>query len=143
LRFNVSDATLAALSACLNVAATVGLLAGRAAARAGRVDRHRVTMVATIALSGLFLLAYGSRWVFYEPRRFGGEGVARAVYLGILFPHMILAMTVPYIALRAAFLGRAGRIDAHRALVRWGWPVWLFVSITGVVVYAMLYHWPA
>jgi uncharacterized membrane protein YozB (DUF420 family) len=139
----VSDAILAATSAVLNVAATIGLLAGRAAARAGRVDRHRAIMVATIALSALFLLAYGSRWILYEPRRFSGEGLARVAYLAILFPHMILAMAVPYIALRAAFLGRAGRIDAHRALVRWGWPVWLFVSVTGVIVYAMLYHWPA
>jgi uncharacterized membrane protein YozB (DUF420 family) len=139
----LSDAALAAISAVLNIAATVGLLAGRAAARAGRVDRHRAIMAATILISALFLIAYASRWLLYEPRRFGGEGLARGLYLTILFPHMILAMAVPYIALRAAFLGRAGRIDAHRALVRWGWPVWLFVSITGVVVYAMLYHWPA
>jgi len=139
----VSDATLAAVSAVFNVAATIGLLTGRAAARAGRIDRHRALMTLTIILSACFLVAYASRWLLFEPRQFSGDGAARIFYLSILIPHMILAMTVPYIALRAAFLGRAGRIDAHRALVRWGWPVWLFVSVSGVVVYAMLYHWPA
>lgn len=139
----LDDATLAATSAALNAVSTVLLLAGRRAARSAAVELHGKLMSAAILTSALFLVAYGSRWLLFEPHRFAGEGLARAFYLAILFPHMIAAMAVPYIALRAAFLGRAGRVDAHRALVRWGWPVWLFVSVSGVVVYALLYHWPA
>jgi uncharacterized membrane protein YozB (DUF420 family) len=139
----LDDATLAATSAVFNVASTTLLILGRAAAKSGLHERHRKIMTAAIVTSALFLIAYASRWVAFEPRKFAGDGVARIVYLTILIPHMILAMAVPYVALRAAFLGRAGRLEAHVKLVRWGWPVWLFVSVTGVIVYGFLYHWPA
>lgn len=139
----LDDATLAATSAVFNLASTSLLLAGRRAVKRGDRDRHRLLMSAAILTSALFLIAYGSRWLLFEPRKFAGEGAARLAYLTILVPHMILAMAVPYVALRAAFLARAGRLTEHVRLVRWGWPVWLFVSVTGVIVYALLYHWPA
>lgn len=137
------DATLAATSAIFNVGSTLLLLSGRAAVKRGDRELHRKLMSAAILTSALFLVAYGSRWILFEPRKFAGDGAARAVYLTILIPHMVLAMAVPYVALRAAFLARAGRLAEHVRLVRWGWPLWLYVSLTGVIVYAMLYHWPA
>lgn len=138
----MDDATLAGTSAVFNLASTTLLIGGRVAIRRGLQDTHRKLMVAAVVTSAFFLVAYLSRWVMFEPRKFAGEGLFRGLYLGILFPHMVLAMIVPYIALRAAFLGSRGRFEDHRRLVRWGWPVWLFVSVTGIAVYAMLYHWP-
>lgn len=138
----MTDELLAGTSAIFNVLATACLLYGRVAIKGGDREKHRVVMLAALVSSALFLSAYAGRWLFFEPHKFAGEGLARGVYLAILFPHMLLAMTVPYFALRAFFLARAGRFEAHVKLVRVGWPVWLFVSITGVVVYGMLYHWP-
>lgn len=139
----MSDPVLAATSAVFNVLATVLLITGRLAIRRGDRERHGRLMGAALLASALFLAAYLGRWILFEPHRFAGEGLWRGVYLAILFPHMLLAMTVPYFAVRALLLARAGRFEEHVRLVRVGWPVWLFVSVTGVVVYGMLYHWPA
>ena len=138
----MDDATLAGTSAVFNLLSTTLLVSGRLAIRRGLQETHRRLMLAALVTSALFLVAYAGRWLMFEPRKFEGLGLARGLYLGILFPHMLLAMVVPYIALRAAFLGTRGRVADHRRLVRWGWPVWLFVSVSGIAVYAMLYHWP-
>lgn len=132
---------LPAVNAGLNLVATTLLVLGRIWIRQGRVERHRRTMLAAFAVSALFLALYlvhkASRGFQNTP--YPGEGAARVLYLTILFSHLALAMTVPVLAIVLVRLGLSGRIERHRRLAVIAWPIWLYVSITGVVIYAMLY----
>jgi uncharacterized membrane protein YozB (DUF420 family) len=134
---------LPAVNASLNGAATVLLVTGRALARRGRIDAHRRVMISAFAVSGLFLVLYVAHkaWRGFEHTPYHGTGGARTAYLLILATHLVLAMAVPFLAIALIRLGLADRREAHRRLARWAWPVWLYVSITGIVIYAMLYHW--
>jgi uncharacterized membrane protein YozB (DUF420 family) len=133
---------LPALNAALNAAAACCLVAGRRLARQGRIDAHRRTMLAAFGLSTLFLAGYlahkASRG--FENTVFHAEGLARAAYLALLGSHVLLAMTIPAFALTLIALGLRGRFATHRRIARWAWPVWLYVSVTGVAIYAILYH---
>jgi uncharacterized membrane protein YozB (DUF420 family) len=133
---------LPAVNASLNGAATVLLVTGRALARRGRVDAHRRVMISAFAVSGLFLVLYVAHkaWRGFEHTPYHGTGAARAAYLLILGTHLVLAMAVPFLAIALIRLGLADRRAAHRRLARWAWPVWLYVSITGIVIYLLLYH---
>lgn len=132
---------LPAVNAGLNLVATGLLVLGRVFIRQGRVATHRRTMLAALAVSSLFLVLYVAHKASrgFESTSYEGEGVARALYLAILFSHLTLAMAVPVLALRLVQLGLSGRIERHRRLARVAWPIWLYVSITGVVIYLMLY----
>lgn len=132
---------LPAVNAALNCVALALLVHGRREIRRGRVDAHRRTMLAAFAVSSLFLVLYVAHKASrnFENTPFPGEGALRAFYLVILFSHVTLAMTVPFLALRLIQLGLAGRIDKHRRLARVAWPIWLYVSFTGVVIFALLY----
>ena len=132
------------INAALNAVATALLIQGRRLARAHRVDAHRRVMLSAFAVSTLFLASYVlHKWLRdFENTPFPGEGWARGLYLAVLGTHIPLAMTVPPLAIALIVLGLRGRIERHRRLARIAWPIWLYVSITGVVVYAMLYHWP-
>ena len=134
---------LPALNAALNAVATVLLLVGRALARRGRLEAHRRVMTSAFAVSTLFLLLYVTHkvWRGLEHTPYHGTGFARGLYLAILGSHLVLAMTVPVLAIALIRLGLADRRQAHRRLARWAWPVWLYVSLTGIVIYGMLYHW--
>jgi uncharacterized membrane protein YozB (DUF420 family) len=114
---------------------------GRIWIRQGRVETHRRTMLAAFAVSALFLALYlvhkAARG--FESTHYNGEGVARALYFAILFSHLTLAMAVPVLAILLVRLGLSGRIERHRRLAVIAWPIWLYVSITGVVIYGMLY----
>ena len=99
-------------------------------------------MLSACVVSALFLVCYLIRVVLTGTHRFPGEGLWRAVYLVILSTHMLLAVIVPVLALRAVQLAWQSRIEAHRRIVRYAYPIWLYVSVTGVIVYAMLYHFP-
>lgn len=136
-------AKLPAVNAALNALATLLLVRGRRLARAGRVDAHRRTMLTAFAVSTLFLVLYVThKWSRnFENTTFGAEGLAKAGYLALLASHVLLAMTVPVLAILAIQRGLAGRVEAHRRLVRVAWPIWLYVSLTGVLIYALLYHW--
>lgn len=96
-------------------------------------------MLGALACSCVFLASYLAYHHQVGSVRFQGTGAPRLVYLSILFTHTVLASAVPFIAGRMVWLAWKGRIEAHRALGRWGMPVWLYVSVTGVVVYGMLY----
>ncbi|HMY60301.1 MAG TPA: DUF420 domain-containing protein, partial [Pseudomonadota bacterium] len=96
--------------------------------------------VAALVVSAVFLICYLTRFYLTGAHRYPGVGPMRAVYFALLFSHMALAAATPPLALRAAWLANKGQIDAHRKLVRYAWPVWLYVSVTGVLVYLMLYH---
>jgi uncharacterized membrane protein YozB (DUF420 family) len=132
---------LPAVNAGLNLVATTLLVLGRIWIRQGRVETHRRTMLAAFAVSALFLALYlvhkASRG--FESTHYNGDGVARALYFAILFSHLTLAMAVPVLAILLVRLGLSGRIERHRRLAVIAWPIWLYVSITGVVIYGMLY----
>ncbi len=135
-------------TALLNTLATVVLAFGLIKIRQGNVRAHKKLMLTALAISALFLALYLlHKAALYqttgEPnKRFPSEvpQAARYTYFGILSTHLILAITVPVLALRAVYLAMKGRIVAHKRLVRWAYPIWMYVSVTGVLVYLMLYQ---
>ena len=133
---------LPAVNASLNLLATVLLLTGFVLIRQGRVDAHRRVMLSATGVSAVFLVLYVAHkaWRGFENTPYNGVGADRVFYLAVLFSHLVLAMTVPVLALTLVRLGLTGRVESHRRLARWAWPVWMYVSVTGVVVYVMLYH---
>lgn len=131
---------LAPVNATLNATSTAFLLAGFAFIRARRIDAHRRAMLGAVTASALFLVFYLIRFGLTGSHTFAGEGVARIVYRTILFSHMVLAVVVVPLVLRMLFLASRSRFDEHRRLARWTYPIWLYVSVTGIVVYALLYH---
>lgn len=133
-------ASLPHLTAAANMAATACLFAGFIAARAGRRDVHRRFMMSAVAASMLFLVFYLLRMQLAGTSRFPELGVVRTVYLAILGSHTLLAAAVPLLVGRMLFLAWRRRFPEHRKLARWAWPIWMYVSFTGVVVYAMVHH---
>jgi len=133
---------LPAVNASLNALATLLLVRGRLLVRAGRVDAHRRTMLAAFGVSTLFLALYLAHKASrsFENTTFHAEGAAKAAYLVFLAAHVALAMTVPVFAIALIRHGLAGRIDRHRRLARVAWPIWMYVSVSGVMLYFLLYH---
>ncbi|MGA0038396.1 MAG: DUF420 domain-containing protein [Pirellulales bacterium] len=131
---------LATLNAVLNSLAAVLLVAGWVTIRRGHTKLHRAAMVAAFGVSAVFLVSYLAYHAMEGSRPFRGEGLVRPVYYTILLTHVLLAAAVPVLALRMFFLAWKGRWEAHRRLGRWTLPIWLYVSVTGVVIYLMLYH---
>ncbi|HUF78643.1 MAG TPA: DUF420 domain-containing protein [Thermoanaerobaculia bacterium] len=135
--------SLPTLNATLNGVAAGFLVVGWMLIRRGRMRLHRAAMLAALTCSAAFLMSY----LFYHSQvgsvRFQGTGAIRTVYFTVLLTHTVLAAAVPFLA--AVTLSRAlrGRFARHRAIARWTLPIWLYVSVTGVVVYWMLYHLPA
>ncbi|MFM7244205.1 MAG: DUF420 domain-containing protein [Planctomycetaceae bacterium] len=132
---------LATTNAVLNSMATVLLVAGWVLIRRGHVAAHRAAMVAAFLTSAVFLACYLAYHYVVGHVPFRGQGAIRPVYFAILISHILLAVAVPVLALRMFFLAWRGRFDAHRRLGRITLPIWLYVSVTGVVIYLMLYHW--
>ena len=135
---NYSD--LPALNAVLNTLSASLLGVGYALIRRGRVGAHKVFMLAAVAVSTLFLVSYVVYHYHVGSVPFPGTGWVRTVYLSILVTHATLAAAV--VPLAAVTLVRAWREDfgAHRRIARWTLPIWFYVSITGVIIYFMLYH---
>jgi len=131
---------LATTNAVLNALATVLLVAGWVFIARGQWKAHRVAMIAAFAVSAVFLVCYLTYHYLVGHVPFRGQGPVRTVYFAILITHIILAVFVPILALRMFFLAWKGRWDAHRRLGKITMPIWLYVSVTGVVIYAMLYH---
>jgi len=129
------------INATLNAIATVLLVVGRALARRGEVERHRLVMICAFGVSSLFLLLYVSHKVSrnFENTTFNVEGWAKTAYLVLLGSHVLLAMTVPIFAIALIRLGLRDDRARHRRLARIGWPIWIYVSVTGVVIYLLLY----
>lgn len=136
--FRWSD--LATLNACLNAASGLLLVLGHRAIRRFEIDRHRRLMIAAAATSAVFLVSYLTYHAKVGSVHFSGQGAIRAVYFTILISHTILAAAVLPLALRTLFLGLKRRDEKHRRIARWTYPLWLYVSVTGVVVYVMLYR---
>jgi putative membrane protein len=131
---------LAPVNAGLNALSALLLLAGYVFIRKGDPESHRRVMLGAVGASALFLLLYLTRYALTGTHRFAGEGVAKGVYLGILFSHMILAAAVVPMVLRLLYLAFTGRTSDHQRLARWTFPIWMYVSLTGLLVYALLYH---
>lgn len=133
-------AGLAAFNACLNLTSAVLLITGFRFIRRRQVRQHRRCMIGAVTASGLFLVLYVVRFSLTGTHSFAGPDALRPVYLAILFSHMILAIVVLPLVIRLLVLARREDFGAHRGLARWTFPVWLYVSMTGLAVYVMLYH---
>jgi uncharacterized membrane protein YozB (DUF420 family) len=131
---------LPTLNACLNATAAILLVTGHRLIRTGRRQAHQRVMLAAFSVSVLFLISYLVYHYQVGSVRFGGTGAIRTVYLTILVSHSILAAAVPVLAVVTLYRALRGRFDAHRRIARWTLPIWLYVSVTGVLVYWMLYR---
>jgi putative membrane protein len=131
---------LPTLNATLNAAAAVLLVVGYVLIRRGRWRAHRAVMLAACACSAVFLTSYLVYHAQVGSVRFQGTGALRTTYLTILATHTVLAALVPILAVTLLVFAFRRRFDRHRRLARWALPVWLYVSVTGVVVYWMLYR---
>ncbi len=128
------------LNASLNALAGVLLVIGYVLIRRKRIRQHRAVMISAFVVSTLFLVSYVVYHANIGSRPFTGEGPIRTVYFVILITHVVLAAAVPPLALITLSRGLRARIDRHVAIARWTLPIWLYVSVTGVVVYVMLYR---
>jgi uncharacterized membrane protein YozB (DUF420 family) len=133
---------LPALNATLNATAMALLTAGFIFIKRRNVVAHRACMLAACAVSAAFLACYVAYHLRTGARTpFGGTGFIRAVYFGMLVSHILLAMAIVPLGLTTLTLALRGRFERHRAWARWTFPVWYYVSITGVLVYFSLYRW--
>jgi putative membrane protein len=131
---------LAPVNALLNTTSTALLIAGYVAIRRKKVPVHRACMIGAFVASCVFLAGYLTRFALTGSHSFPQLGWVRSVYLAILFSHMVLAAVTVPLVLRTLFLAYKKRFDAHRKIAKITYPIWLYVSFTGVVVYLMLYH---
>ena len=134
---------LPTVNASLNGLATVLLAVGYVLIRRGRVTAHKWTMLGSFAVSIVFLGCYLVYHYYVGSKKFPGTGAVRIVYLAILVTHIILAAAVPFLASITIYRGLKGQFDKHRRIARITWPIWMYVSVTGVIIYFMLYHWVA
>jgi len=125
----------------LNGASAVLLLAGRSLIMRGKVAAHRACMIAAVVSSGLFLACYLDFHYHVGDIRFLGDRFWHIIYLIILIPHVTLAIVIVPLVLITLSRGLRGRYAQHRAVAQWTWPLWMYVSVTGVIVYFMLYQW--
>jgi uncharacterized membrane protein YozB (DUF420 family) len=136
----VSVTDLPALNATLNATATVLLVTGYVFIRRGEWRKHRVCMIAALVVSALFLTSYVIYHLQVGSVPFQKTGWIRTVYFAVLIPHVILAAAITPMVLVTASRALSGRYDKHRVIARWTLPLWLYVSVTGVIVYWMLYQ---
>jgi uncharacterized membrane protein YozB (DUF420 family) len=136
----VSIADLPALNAALNSLATAFLIAGYVFVRRGRIGAHRLAMLCALATSAAFLTSYVIYHAHAGSRPFTGAGPVRLLYFVILISHVILATAIVPLVLITVSRALAGRYDPHRRIARITWPLWMYVSVTGVIVYVMLYR---
>jgi uncharacterized membrane protein YozB (DUF420 family) len=129
-----------ALNATLNGASAVLLTTGRVMIARRQIQLHRACMIAAVATSSVFLASYLYYHAHVGSVHFPGTGLARPVYFTILISHTLLAVAVVPLVLLSLTNGLKSRFDRHRRISRWTFPIWLYVSVTGVVVYIMLYQ---
>jgi uncharacterized membrane protein YozB (DUF420 family) len=131
---------LPAVNATLNGTCAVLLIVGRTLIAQKRVAAHRKVMISAVVTSAVFLVCYLVYHAQVGSVRFQGQGWVRPVYFTILLTHTVLAATIVPMVLVTLARGLRGNFERHRAIARWTYPVWLYVSVTGVVIYVMLYH---
>lgn len=133
---------LPALNACLNALSFTFLVLGFVAIRRGNQTKHRKLMIGAFAASTVFLVFYLLRFYLTGTTRFERDDWTRGLYFFVLFTHMPLAMVVVPMVLRALWLAYKRRFAEHRRVTRWLYPMWAYVSVTGVLVYLLLYQLP-
>lgn len=131
-------AFLPSLNALLNGLCTLALCTGFACIRAGNIPAHRASMFTAFLFSSLFLVSYITNHALHGDTKFHGEGAVREVYFPLLISHILLSMIALPLILVTFFLSLSGRFPIHKKVARWTFPIWLYVSVTGVIVYAML-----
>ncbi len=131
---------LPTVNACLNGLAAVFLVVGYVLIRSGRRNAHRFSMLAAFCCSIAFLVSYLTYHYQVGSVRFQSTGTVRTVYLTILLTHTVLAALVPFLAATTVWRAWRGQFARHKALARWTLPIWLYVSVTGIVIYWMLYR---
>ena len=132
--------TLATVNALLNAGATLFLVLGFLFVKAKNIPMHRLSMVTAFGFSSVFLVTYLLHHAQAGSVRFSGEGVVKLIYLAILIPHIVLAAAVVPLALFTIYRGWTNRVELHKKVARITLPIWLYVSVSGVVVYLMLYR---
>lgn len=132
---------LPAVNAFLNSVSAVLIVAGYVLIKQKKRDAHRKAMLAAVVTSALFLVSYLIKTWFHGTTIYGGTGLSRTIYLTILFSHLSLAIVVVPLALISVSSGLQSKFRRHRQIARWTYPIWLYVSVTGVVVYFMLRPW--
>jgi putative membrane protein len=135
---SISD--LPVVNAILNSTSGVLILTGYVLIRQKRVTAHRACMVAAFFTSTIFLISYLTYHYFHGSTRFTGGGTIRIIYLSILLSHTVLAVIIVPLVLAALYRAVRGQFFSHARVARWAFPLWLYVSVTGVVVYLMLYQ---
>lgn len=131
------------INAALNALSTVLITLGFAFIKAGNKAAHRVCMLSAGAVSAIFLIGYVSHKILVRGVHtvFGGEGLIRTVYYTMLISHILLAISIAYLVPRTFALAIKGDFERHQAWARWTFPIWYYVSVTGVLVYFFLYRW--
>ena len=129
-----------AINAALNLTCFIFLVGGRIAIARGDVALHRKRMLSAFTASAVFLVSYLIRFATTGAHKYPGAGWDRTVYLVTLLSHMTLAVVLVPLVIGALRRALRGDYDAHRRIVRFTWPIWMYVSVTGVLVYLMLYH---
>lgn len=136
--FSITD--LPALNATLNLTCAVLLMTGYYFIRRKNIRAHKTCMLSALLVASLFLTSYLTYHYHVGSVRFTREGWIRILYFSILISHTSLAVVIVPMALRTIYLGWTGRLEKHVRIARWTFPLWIYVSITGVVVYLMLYQ---
>lgn len=138
MTFEIQDVTH--INAALNALSVLFLLLGYRYIRAGEREKHKTCMLIAVSISGLFLIGY----VIYKANsgfaKFGGEGFIRPVYFTLLAVHVVGAIAILPLVPLTLYRALKGTFDKHKRLARWTWPIWVFVGISGVVVYVMAVH---
>src|SRR4051812_29106993 len=129
-----------AINAALNLTCFIFLVLGRIAIARGDVETHRRRMLAAFTASSVFLVSYVIRFATTGAHKYPGAGWDRTLYLSTLLSHMVLAVVLVPLVIGALRRAMRGDFEAHKRLVRFTWPIWMYVSVTGVIVYLMLYH---
>jgi putative membrane protein len=133
---------LPALNALLNGLSAVALVVGFLCIRGKRIAAHRASMFTAFIFSTLFLVTYITNHALHGDMKFHGQGAVRPFYYTLLISHIGLSMVALPLILVTFFLSLSGRFPIHRRVARWTFPIWLYVSVTGVIVYAMLASFP-
>jgi len=128
------------LNAFLNATSGILLVAGYSFVRARRITAHRNCQVTAVLTSTLFLISYLTYHYHHGATRFAGQGIVRPLYFTILITHTILAVVIVPLIIVTLYRAARGDFIRHRRIARWTLPLWLYVSVTGVIVYLMLYH---
>jgi len=132
---------LPALNSSLNGLSAIALVTGFVFIRRKQISRHRASMITAFVFSCLFLVSYTANHALHGDMIFPGHGTARTIYLGILVTHILLSVVVLPMILITFYFSLSGRFPQHKRIARFTFPIWLYVSVTGVVVYTMLAWW--